>query len=109
MFDKDSLEEKHVCVKWILTWSEPRADVPTEHDRWIIGPIFLSDGVMGQPNDRYSWYTPEELDIRNQDNVPLEDRVPVRSSNFQGCTLPIPTIVLQTKVDSKIDQVFLSD
>jgi hypothetical protein len=109
MFDKDSLEEKYVRVKWVLTWSEPRADVPTEHDRWIIGPISLSDGVMDQPNDRYAWYTPEGLDIRNQDNVPLEDRVPVRSSNFQGCTSPIPTIVLQTKVDSKTDQVFLSE
>jgi hypothetical protein len=64
---------------------------------------------MGQPNDRHVWYTPEGLDIRNRDNVPLEDRVPVRSSNFQGCTLPISTIVLQIKVDSKTDQVFLSD
>jgi hypothetical protein len=65
MVDKDSLEEKYVYVKWVLTWSEPRADVPTEHDRWIIGPIFLSDLVMGHSSDRHVWYTPEGLDIRN--------------------------------------------
>jgi hypothetical protein len=63
---------------------------------------------MDQSTYRYIWYTPEGLDIRNRDNVSLGDRVPVQSSIFKGCTLPISMIVLQTRVDSKTDQAFLS-